>query len=553
MNDKLSFIPLGGIEDVTRNMYLYEYKDEILVVDCGIGFADETMIGVDLLIPDVSYLIQSKKKIIGMVFTHGHEDHIGALPFVLPQLPSAGDIPLFASPFTAALANEKLKEYDVSQRVTPVPFNGQIIQLGSFIVSFIRVTHSVPDTANIFIKTPVGNIYHGSDFKFDPTPFDGKETEFRKIEEAGRQGILCLMSDCLGAERKGATRSEITLSANFEKEIAITRGKVIVTTYSSNVARFNQVATIAKRYNRHVCFVGRSLLKVKDVAQKMGYMRLPAGMEIPLDAIRQYTDNQLLLFVAGSQGQEESAMSRIANGEHREIKLFPEDTVIFSADPIPGSEVLVYSLIDTIAKTGARVIYSDLSNGFHVSGHGTSEDLGKMISLTKPKKLLPIGGNYRHMIAYRDLAKEQGYSLKDVILLEDGQEIIFSKNATVVNGRKIPLKTVYLDEVTQEEVEHFVMRDRQKLSEGGILVVLAEVEASTGRLINPPDIITRGFSVEKNFSKKIYADLKQALEKRKGRVTNWIHVRKVIAETTERRVFRLLRREPLVLPVVLEV
>lgn len=559
MNDTLSFIPLGGIEDVTRNMYLYEYKDEILVVDCGIGFADETMIGVDLLIPDVTYLVQSclpagkaKKKIVGMVFTHGHEDHIGALPFILPQL-QANTIPLFASPFTAALANEKLKEYGVGQRVTPVPFDGRSIQLGSFGVSFIRITHSVPDTSNILIKTPVGTIYHGSDFKFDPTPFDGKETEFGKIEAAGKSGILCLMSDCLGAERKGQTRSEITLSENFEREIGATKGKCIVTTYSSNVARFNQIAAIAKRYNRHICFVGRSLLKVKDVAQKMDYMRLPKGMEISVDEIRNYADNQLLLFVAGSQGQEESAMSRIANNEHKEIKLTSEDTVIFSADPIPGSEVLVYSLIDTIAKTGARVVYSDLSNGFHVSGHGTADDLLKMISLTQPKKLVPIGGTYRHMVAYKRLAQEVGYKAQDILLLEDGQEIIFSKDTTVAPGRKIPLKTVYLDEITREELEHFVLRDRQKLSEGGIVVVLAEVEATTGRLVNPPDIIARGFALDKNFNKKIYTDLKQILERRKGRVTNWIHVRKVIEETTSRRLFKSLRREPLVLPVVLEV
>lgn len=552
MDEKLSFIPLGGIEDVTRNMYLYEYKDEILVVDCGIGFADETMIGVDLLIPDATYLLQTKKKIVGMVFTHGHEDHIGALPFILPQL-KAGEIPLYASAFTASLANEKLKEYGVGQRVTSVPFDGKNIQLGSFGVSFIRITHSVPDTANIFIKTPVGNIYHGSDFKFDPTPFDGKATEFQKIEDVGRQGVLCLMSDCLGSERKGATKSELTLSENFEKEIGATKGKVLVTTYSSNVARLNQVAAIAKRFNRHICFVGRSLLKVKDVAQKMEYMRLPHGMEIPIDAIAQYTDSQLLLFVAGSQGQEESAMSRIANGEHKEVKLTSDDTVIFSADPIPGSEVLVYSLIDTIAKTGARVVYSDLSSGFHVSGHGTSEDIIRMMLLTKPKKLVPIGGTYRHMVQYKRLAIGQGYNPNDVLLLEDGQEIVFSKNANVVSGRKIPLKTVYLDEITREELEHFVMRDRQKLSEGGIVVVLAEVEATTGRLVSPPDIIARGFALDKNFSKKLYADLKQVLERRKGRVTNWVHVRKVIEDTTARRVYKTLRREPLVLPVVLEV
>ena len=349
-NPRLSFIPLGGIGDVTKNMYLYEYNDQILIVDCGLGFADETMLGVDLLLPDISYLVKTKKKIIGMLLTHGHEDHIGALPFILPQLPS---FPIFASPFTAALANEKLKEFKLPNRVQEVSFEKSDVHLGVFSASFIRVTHSVPDTSHIFIQTPVGNFYHGSDFKFDDTPADGKKSDYEKIAKLASRGVLCLLSDCLGAESKGRIPTELTIEVAFNREIQNCPGKFIVTTYSSNIARLNQIVAVSQKAGRKVCFLGRSLKKTKDVALERGYMKLSAHLELEVDQIKQYPDNKLTLVVAGSQGQEESAMARIANGEHREVKLNPQDVVIFSADPIPGNEVLVYELIDTITKKGA--------------------------------------------------------------------------------------------------------------------------------------------------------------------------------------------------------
>ncbi len=555
MSDQLSFIPLGGIGDVTKNMYVYEYGNEILIVDCGLGFADETMLGVDLLLPDISYLQQTKKRIVGMVFTHGHEDHVGALPFILPQLLSGKQqFKLYGSPFTAAVANEKLKEFGVTERVETVHFDNPRVNIGSFQVSFIRVTHSIPDTAHLFIKSPIGNFYHGSDFKFDDTPSDGKISDYKAIEDAGREGVHCLLSDCLGSERPGHMPTETTLLPMFEQEIAKTEGKCIVTTYSSNVARLNQVIHVSEKLGRRVCFAGRSLTKIKDIAQRLGYLKMGPHTEIQLDELAKYPPNQVTMFVAGSQGQEASALVRIANGAHREISLAEEDTVIFSADPIPGNETLMYELIDTLAKRGARVLYSPLRKDLHVSGHGYQEELAKLMSLTKPKSMIPIGGNFRHMVGYRNIAKNLGYKKSDVLLIEDGQEIIFSK-VGIRFGRRLPAKQVYVDEISGEEVESFVLRDRQRLSEGGIVIVLGEIDAANGQLATPPDLIIRGFLVDeqKRLTQHVFQDIKEALKNRTGRITNWLYVRKMVGETVERRIFKDLKRRPLVLPVIIEV
>lgn len=557
MNESISYIPLGGIGDVTRNMHLYEYKDQILIVDCGLGFADETMLGVDLLLPDISYLTQTKKRIAGMLLTHGHEDHIGALPFVLTSLISSNggmQFPIYGSPFTALLANEKLKEFGLKPLIQTVLFNNNYVALGEFGAYFIHVTHSVPDTAHIFIKTPAGNFYHGSDFKFEETPPDGKQSDLNLISKLCSGGVTALMSDCLGSERQGITPSEGKILDSFTEEAMECNGKFIVTTYSSNIARINQIISVSEKVNRKVCFIGRSFVKTKEVAKKLDYLRLKDGAEVPLDQIKNYQDNQLTLIVAGSQGQEESAMSRIANGEHREVALKEDDTVIFSSDPIPGNEVLVYGLIDTIAKTGARVLYSPLSKNFHVSGHGSQDELMQLVSLVKPKKFVPIGGAFRHMTIYRDLVGKLGYKKSDIFLVEDGQEVVFKKDNAYV-GRMIPIKNVYVDEISEDVVESFVLRDRQKLSEGGIVTLVLEIDSATGQLVVAPDIIIRGFTVDsiKKLSSKLFEDLQKVLRQKKGRVVNWVYIRKLVGEIAERRIFKELHRRPLVLPVVIEI
>jgi len=552
--ETLTFLALGGMETVTQNMYLYQYRNEILIVDCGLGFPDETMLGVDLLIPDISYLQQqlaNGKKIVGMLITHGHEDHIGALPFILPQLPN---FPIFATPLTAALINEKLKEFHLAPQAQTVEFDRKPIQLGSFSAFFIRITHSIPDSSNIVIRTPVGNYYHGGDYKFDLTPGDGKKADFLSIAKAGEEGIRCLLSDCLGAERSGFTPTEQHIEGVFEQEMRNTRGKFIITTYSSHIVRLNQAIAAAQRVGRRVCFVGRSLVKNKLIGQKIGYLEMKDGTEVPLEGLKRIDESKLVLFVAGSQGQEQSAMSRIAGGEHREIKLTPDDVVLFSSDPIPGNEVMVTELIDTIAKTGAKVLAADHSGKYHVSGHGSAGDIMLLMSLTKPEYLIPISGNYKHMVSYRDLAQKLGINPKNVFLLENGQELHFTKDQVRL-GKKIEIKKVYVDQLSGEEVEHFVMRDRERLAKEGLVIIMAEIRASDGQLDGKPEVLTRGLSPKEiqEVAPSLANEIRKLLARRTGRVSNWVHIRKLITEVSSKHIFAKLRRQPLVLPMVIEV
>ena len=559
--ETVKFLSLGGVEDVTRNMYLYEYKDQILIVDCGLGFPDETMLGVDLLLPDIAYLLQTcmpggkaKKKIAGMVLTHGHEDHIGGLPFILPQLPS---FPIYGSPLTAALANEKLTEFNTQPVVQTVTFTDGNIQIGDFKVTFIHVTHSIPDATHLFIETPVGNFYHGADYKFDLTPADRKRTEFLKIAQAAQKGIMALLSDCLGAERPGFTPSEEMLTQNFEKTMRECQGKVFITTNSSNVSRLNQAIDAAEKLNRKVCFVGRSIIKAKQIAQKLGYLHIKRGTEIQIEALPHYKSNQVMLLVAGSQGQENSAMTRIAEGEHKAIGLQPNDMVIFSADPIPGNELAVSSLVDAIAKKGATVMYSDIASGsFHVSGHGSSGDHMLLISLTQPKFLLPISGTYRHMIAYRDLCEKMNYKRNQIFLIENGQEVLFTAQQAKI-GKKIEVKNVYVDEVSGEELESYVVRDRERLAQEGVLILLVEINASNSQLASKPEVIMRGTSLsessKEDLTKLLQKEIAKVLFNQKGRVTNWVHIRRVIGDVAESHIFKKIHSQPLILPVVIEV
>jgi len=552
--DKLSLIPLGGVGDVTRNMYVYEYQNQMLIVDCGLGFADETMLGVDLLIPDITYLekaLSQGKKIVGMLITHGHEDHMGALPFILPQLP---DFPIYATPLCASLASGKLAEFGIAKKVISVSFESDHeLHLGAFSAQFIRVTHSVPDTSHIFIRTPIGNFYHGSDFKIDPMPYDGKTTDIQKIKDLAKLGVLCLLSDCLGAERAGTTPSEATLTQFFADSMPTVQGKYIVTTYSSNINRLNQVLTVAEKLQKHVCFVGRSLMNTVEVAKQMGLIKMPKGMEIRSDEVKFYKDNQLVLFVAGSQGQENSALSRIAGGEHRDIRLTPRDTVVFSSDPIPGHDITVNSVIDEILRLGCTVLYSDIAH-VHVSGHGSQDELAQLIDMVKPKKLFPIGGNFKHMIAYRKLAMQKGYQKQDVLLPNDGQEIVFTQDSASF-GAMHSVKPVYVDEISGEEIEGYVLRDRQKISQEGLVAIMAEVDATSGKLIGRPDIIIRGFSEKEgdDIKRALFEEMQQKLSGKQGKTTSWVYLRKLIGEIAEKRLYKQFRRRPLILPVVIEV
>ncbi len=550
--DSVSYISIGGVGDVTKNLSAYIFGDEILIVDCGIGFVDDSMPGVDLMIPNITRLkelLSKGKKIVGMVLTHGHEDHIGALPFILPLLPQ---FPIYASTLTAELSNEKLKEFGDNTRVKTVSFS-DTIRLGSFSVSFARVTHSIIDAANLLIRTPIGNFYHGSDFKFDLTPVDGKPSELRKIAKWGEEGILCTLSDCLGAERPGHSESEIKIYESFEEEFKKARGKIFITTYSSNISRMNQAIEVAKKYNRKICFIGRSFLKVRDVGRKLRYMDLPPKMEIRPQEIKRLPPSSVLILVAGSQAQPESGLTRISQDQDRDIRIAKGDTVIFSADPIPGNEVNINGLIDTISKREARIVYSEITNKFHVSGHGSQGDLKLLVSLTNPKFLLPIGGQYRHMVAYREIANEMGYMDDKVIFADQAREIIFTQSGFRV-GKPDNLPNVYVDQISGESIENYVILDRQKIAEEGVIIIVAEISFTTGQMVSPPDVIVRGVSLanKDEFIRNLGDELVSVFSKRQEKVTNWPFFRKTIQQKAETILFNE-KREPLVIPIVLEV
>jgi ribonuclease J len=546
--ESVSIIPIGGVGDVTKNMYLYEYKNEILIVDCGIGFADSNAPGVDFLIPDISYLKKTNKRIVGMILTHGHEDHIGALPFILPSLPN---FPIHATPLTAEFIKAKISDFGIRRPITTNNFQGSVT-LGSFTVSFIRMTHSILDASNLLIKTPAGTIYHGSDYKFDFTPYDGKPSELRKIAKAGDEGILALLSDSVGSERTGNTPSEKEIAQKFEDAIGKASGKVYVTTYSSNIVRMNQAIAAALKYNRKICFIGRSFMKARDAGKKLGYMNIPMKMEVKPHEAKRLKPNQVLILLAGSQGQIESGLVRIASGDDRDLTITKDDTIIFSADPIPGNEQNVNSLVDMLSKTGAKVYYSNIAKEFHVSGHGSQRDIELMISLAAPKFVMPIGGTYKQLVAFREIAKGMGYKEDAVVIGDSGKEVIFTKSGFKF-GRDIKAATVYVDQITGEEVDNFVILDRKKISEEGIVIVMVEVDSNTGEIVDRPDIITKGFNYADK--EKLIDKLDEQLRKlfvKKEKVDNWRFYRRMIQEKTESLLYRQ-NREPLVIPVVVEV
>lgn len=552
ISNNLTLISIGGVGTVTKNMYLYICGNEILIVDCGMGFPDPSTPGVDFLIPDITYLkklVKEGKRIVGMCLTHGHEDHIGGVPFVLDQLP---DFPIYATPLTAALLNEKLIDMGLAPKVNETAFKKEIV-LGGFTVKFIHVTHSVLDTSHIFIKSPVGNFYHGSDFKFDLTPADGNASDLHEIAQISNENVLCLLSDCLGAEHIGHSKSESRLTDNFDTEFRKSKGKVFFSTYSSNISRMNQAISVALKFNRKVCFMGRSFIKAKDLGKKLGYMKLPANMEVKPQQVMKMDPSKVMILIPGSQAQENSALVRVARDESKDIKILKNDTVIFSSDPIPGNEVNINSLIDTLSKKGARVIHSEMADDFHVSGHGFQNDIKLLATLVRPKFTLPIGGNYRHMVAFKSLMNDMGYKDSDVILPEGGQEIVFS-GISYKFGNRIPLQTVYVDEITGEEMEKYVLLDRQKISKEGIMIILVEVESETGKIISTPDIIARGFVFPEkdSFAKSIENSLKAKLNGKNQQSGGYGFYRKLIQRSAEELLFRM-KREPLVIPVVVEV
>ena len=555
--DSVRIVPLGGAGNVTKNMYLYEYRydgklRDILIVDCGIGFPEEEMYGVDLVLPDVRYLSDKRDKIRGLVFTHGHDDHIGGLPYIYPKL---GRVPMYAPTLAAAFANVKIKETQIRDRVRPMGFD-KTFTAGVFRVSFIRLTHSVPDTSHLVIESPIGIFYHGSDFKFDPTPLDGKPSEIAKINAVGKRGVLCMLSDSLGSERPGFTPSEQIIGETIEKELRLSNGKVFFTTQSSNISRIQLAIELAIKYGRKIAFLGRSIDQNTEESVKLGYMKFPREAIIRDRDLKRMPAQKQFLVVAGAQGQPTSNLSRIANDAHQLVKLTDADTVIISADPIPGRENDVNKLIDQIYRHGARVSYSDIMEDLHVSGHGSSGDMMLLLSAVGPRYVWPIGGTYKHLMQYRRLAGDLGYDKRSVLIPEDGEVIEFSRHSPPRVVEHLTLEHIMIDGLGIGDVGSVVLRDRQTIATEGIVVVVVPIEEASGRMTSAPEIITRGFVYVKGSREllgRASGVVSRSLSLKKGRITDWQFVRKRIEESLAQYLLKETGRRPLIVPVVLEV
>ena len=552
MDNNLRILSLGGFGKVTSNMFVYEYGDDILLVDCGMGFPSEDMLGVDILIPDISYLLSKKDKIRGMVITHGHEDHSGALPYILPQLPH---FPIFSSRLTAHLIMDKLSEYENMPRQVKVLSPGELIQLGKFAVRSVRVSHSIPDATNLIIQTPAGTIYHGSDFKFDFTPVDGVLPDLGGIAAAGNNGIRLLLSDCLGSERRGYTPSERTLEDTFEREMDSCEGRFFVTSISSNISRWQQAAQTAIRHGRKIAIAGRSIDRNIQVASELGYLKIPRSSFVDLRRVKKLRPKEVCVLIAGSQAQPDSALVRLATVGHRDLSISPSDKVIFSSDYIPGNESAVQALIDALARLGAVVVYAALTDNLHVSGHGSQQDLLLMMALTRPQFLLPIGGTYRHMVQYAHLAQSMGYS-PDKILLPGFNHSVEVSPTGVRLGQKYQIKNIMVDGLGIGDVGHVVLRDRQHLAEEGIVVALIETDQNNLSNILNLELISRGFVFDSQnstlFSRAV-SQVKSVIQQKKGIIESDRHLRQIVVEVLEKYLFAETRRRPMILPLVVEV
>jgi len=551
---KVRFVPLGGIVGVTKNMYLYElYQNEvikdILVVDCGIGFPLEKELGVDFVIPDISYLTDKTHLIRGILLTHGHEDHIGALPYHFEAL---GAPAVYASKLTSVFVENKFKEQGKRITITKVDFDKEYI-FGTFRVNFIKMTHSIPDTTHILIKSPVGSFYHGPDFKLDLTPPYGSPPDFYKIVKAGHEGVLCLLSDCLGAERPGLTLSESVVGQTFEDEMRKTKGKFIMTTFSSNISRIRQCVEAAIKFNRKIVFLGRSMKQNSKLAAEIGYLPIPESLMAKEEDLIKLPPNKVCLIAAGSQGQYGSALSKLADKQNPFIKIRPGDKIIFSSDPIPGNENEVYNVIEDLVSQGADVVYSDIADQLHSSGHGNQEDLKFLMRFTSPKFFIPIGGTIRHQKQYENLVKDLGYDRQKVFSLKEGETVWFYPGKAT-KGDDVDTKNIYVDAYGVGDVGNVVLRDRKTISTEGVVFVLLIVD-NMGRLITRPRIVSRGFVFEKE-EEKLYKNAAVAAEKsikpRGGRVMDVGKIRKDVIEKLEEFFYKEKGRRPLIVAEVIQ-
>lgn len=547
---KIQIIPLGGMGEIGKNMTVIRYGDEIIVIDSGLMFPEDDMLGIDLVIPDISYLIENRDLVKAIILTHGHEDHIGALPYVLKQL----NLPVYGTKLTLGIVEGRLKEHNISADLIPVK-QGDEIHIGSFHIGFIRVSHSIADAAALFIKTPVGTIVHTGDFKLDQTPVDGNVTDFYKFAELGNKGVLVMLADSTNAERPGYTMSERSVGVTFDDTFRSARERIIIATFSSNVHRIQQAIDTACKYKRKVAILGRSMVNVVNIALELGYLNVPEGVIIDIDEMNNYPASAIVIMTTGSQGEPMSALTRMAMSDHKKVEIVPGDTVIISATPIPGNEKLVSRTIDFLFRQGAEVVY-EAASGIHVSGHASQEELKLMHNLIRPKFFIPVHGEYRHLKKHAKLAQEVGTPKENIFVVDNGQILEFTRDKGCIAG-KITAGNVLVDGLGVGDVGNIVLRDRRQLSKDGILIVVITMDKQRACVIAGPDIVSRGFVYVRE-SEQLMEDakekVKQALEKCElNSVTEWAVIKSNVRDTLGKYLYERTRRRPMILPIIMEV
>ena len=551
IQSKLNIIPLGGLGEIGKNMTVFRYGDDIILVDAGLMFPEDDMLGIDLVIPDITYLVENKDKVKAIFLTHGHEDHIGALPYVMKQIGA----PVYGTALTLGILQGRLKENGVSSEACKIIKPGDKIHAGNFKVEFIRVNHSIPDAVALAIHTPIGIIIHTGDFKFDQTPVDGQVTEFNKFAEFGDQGVLALMADSTNAERPGYTQSEKIVGQTFDDEFRYAKNRIIVATFSSNVHRIQQVVDSAVRYKRKVAVIGRSMVNVVNISMELGYLKIPEGVLIDIDESNNYTPDKIVIITTGSQGEPMSALTRMAMSDHKKVDIVPGDTVIISATPIPGNEKLVSRTIDHLYKLGADVIY-EKSNGVHVSGHASQEEIKMMHNLVRPKFFIPVHGEYRHLIKHAQLAGSLGMPRENIVVGENGSIIELTRNSIGINGR-VPSGKVLVDGLGVGDVGNIVLRDRRQLSQDGIMIVVVTIDKHTCTVVSGPDIVSRGFVYVREaegLMETAKEKVQQALDKcEQSNVSEWSVIKSAVRDSLGRFLYEKTRRRPMILPIIMEI
>ena len=550
--ENLKIIPLGGLDEIGKNITVFEYGDEIVLVDCGLEFPEDDMLGVDLVIPDVTYLEKNKEKIKGLVVTHGHEDHIGAIPYVLKQI----NIPIYATRLTIGLIKNKLEEHKLLSSAKLVTVEqGQTINFGNIKVEFIRSSHSIPDSVMLAIHTPVGVVLHTGDFKVDFTPIDDKIMDLGRIAELGNKGILALMSDSTNSERKGFTMSERTIGDVFDKLFLNNRKRIVVATFASNVHRVQQIVNSAKKYGRKIAVCGRSMINMINTAREIGYIDAPENMFIDIDMIKNYTDDQLVIITTGSQGETMSALTRMAAGEHKKVVITPNDMVIISATPIPGNEKLVSNVINALMQIGAEVIYSALEN-VHVSGHACQEEQKLILALAKPKYFIPVHGEYRQLRAHAETGKTMGIPTENIFILENGKTLELNKKEAKITT-SVPCGKILVDGLGVGDVGNIVLRDRQHLSQDGLIVIVMTMDGSTGEIVSGPDVVSRGFVYVRE-SETLMDDVKKVIKEEvrgfeEDGIRDWSTIKSTLKDDLRDYIFQRTKRNPMILPIIMEV